>query len=139
MIEPSLLHQFINPCDNSFHSVFKLSYYRRIAHENHKAISISEKFQLAKRCFENISEDSVQNMFIKCGLLRSDLAIEEILSDLMFEGFGYLGKNKKLHRCQLQAYLQWCEDNDLNFLSSSLTVDMMQHAGCKVLSVRGSL
>lgn len=27
-ITPSVLHQLLNPCDNNFHSAFKLSYYR---------------------------------------------------------------------------------------------------------------
>lgn len=128
-IEPSLLHQFINPCDNNFHSVFKLSYYRQISKENHKSISISDKFQLAKRCFEKVSDESVYNMFLKCGILKADRDTKEILSNLLFEGFGYSGKHKPLHTLQLQAYLQWCEDNDLSFLSSTLTVEMMEHAG----------
>jgi hypothetical protein len=27
VLEPSVLHQFINPCDNNYHSLFKLAYY----------------------------------------------------------------------------------------------------------------
>lgn len=133
LIEPTVLHQLINPCDNHFHSLFKLSYYRKISNGNFSNISIKEKLNLAKQSYEEINEEDVQNMFKRCGLAENELDSADVLSNLMFEGMGYTrGENKKVHSNQLQSFLQWCEDNDLNHLSSSLTVEMLRIAGmCK--------
>lgn len=129
LIEPPIYHQFINPCDNHFHSLFKTSYYRLISHENYREISLIEKLRLAQQCFEAIGEEDIRNMFIRCGLLESDLSSRDVLSALVFEGFGCENKSLDRHRRQLEAYLQWCEDCGFPFLSSSLTEDMLRYAG----------
>jgi hypothetical protein len=54
VFRPSCLHQFLNPCDNNFHSLFKMSYYRLISHENFRQISVQVQFIIHVRKNTNI-------------------------------------------------------------------------------------
>lgn len=68
---PSAHHQLLNPCDNTFHSLFKQRYYREISNMNNGSISVQKKFKIAKRCYENVPQAAVEGMFRKCGLIPS--------------------------------------------------------------------
>lgn len=63
---PSAHHQLLNPCDNSFHSLFKQRYYRIVSNINVGNIDVKEKLNLARQCFHEISEETVAVMFRKC-------------------------------------------------------------------------
>lgn len=110
---PCALHQFLNPCDNSFHSIFKQRYHRIISNMNDGNISVKEKFNLARQCFHEISEETVTKMFRRCGLLNSDQNKRSIVSNLMCEGFTSLNKNDQYHKKCLLSFLHWCRDNNL--------------------------
>jgi hypothetical protein len=87
---PSALHQLMNPCDNSFHSIFKQRYYRLISNANDGNMNVREKFRLAKQCYHEISEQSISKMFIRCGLVPSDEDKQTIITSLMCEGVNNL-------------------------------------------------
>jgi hypothetical protein len=110
---PSALHQLLNPCDNSFHSLFKQRYYRLISNLNNGAMNLKEKFHLAKQCFHEISEESVRNMFSRCGLIPSTFNTRTIINSLMSEGIKSLDKNGQHHKLCLLSYLKWCKHNSL--------------------------
>lgn len=129
VIEPSFLHQFMNPCDNHFHSLFKLSYYREIANKNHQHVSVEEKFRVAKKCWDKIDQDTILQMFRKCGLVNTGESKRSIIMNLMYEGISCLGKHNDFHRNNLLSYLEWCKDNNLEHLASSLSADMLKIAG----------
>lgn len=127
-IKPSVLHQFINPCDNNFHSLFKLSYYRLLSHKNYEYISDYEKLHLAKQAFDAIDESAVISMFKRCGLIQSQNK-REIIHTLMFEGLGTLGKYDELHRVNLYSYILWCKEKNLHHLCSSISNPILRMAG----------
>ena len=112
---PSTLHQVLNPCDNSFHSLFKLRYYRLIADFNTGSIDVKEKLNLAKQCYDDISEEVVAGMFRKCGLIESNVETNrQVVARLMCEGI-YLDNFDK-HRDCLLAFLKWCQANEFHEL-----------------------
>ena len=129
VIEPSILHQFMNPCDNHFHSVLKLSYYKEISSRNYQQVTADQKFLLAKSCWDRISQDSVRQMFRKCGLVNTGEDKRSIVMNLMHEGLSCLGKHNNFHRKCLISYLEWCKENELSHLASSLTNNILEYAG----------
>lgn len=129
VIEPSVLHQFMNPCDNHFHSILKLSYYREISHGNYQHVSVDQKFRIAKNCWDKIDQETIVQMFKKCGLISTGEDKRSIVMKLMHEGLSCLGKHNNFHRQSLLSYLEWCKDNNLRYLSSSLSSNMMKIAG----------
>jgi hypothetical protein len=110
---PSSHHQLLNPCDNSFHSIFKNRYFRLISNINYGNIEIKEKLNLARQCFHGISQEIVAGMFRKCGLVRSDQSKRAIVSRLMCEGISSLEKRNQHHKICLLAFLQWVKANNL--------------------------
>jgi len=110
---PSIHHQLLNPCDNSFHSLFKLRYYRLISNMNGEAIDPVEKLRLARQCYYDISDESVEAMFKRCGLIPSGESKRSIVSRLMSESISTLNRNQKEHLRCLVAFLKWCRANEL--------------------------
>lgn len=129
VIEPSVLHQLISPCDNNLHSILKLGYYRRLSKGNHQSFSVVQKLRLAKECWDEISNETVANLFHKCGLSSSAPDKRSVVMNLILEGMSALGKNNQLHRKNLLSYLQWCDDNSLNHLASSMTPEILEYSG----------
>jgi hypothetical protein len=115
---PSALHQLMNPCDNSFHSIFKQRYYRLISNSDEGNIGVKQKFLLAKQCFHEISEESISNMFLRCGLIPSDRNNHTIVTSLMCEGISNLDNHNQHHKKCLLAFLKWCKYNNLRHLCS---------------------
>ncbi len=109
---PSSLHQLLNPCDNSFHSLFKQSYYRMVSNMNRGSFQLEEKFNLAEQCFHSISKETVIKMFERCGLIGGKDK-REVVTALMFEGIGSLENHNHHHKKCLLAFLQWVKNNDL--------------------------
>ncbi len=133
VIKPSVLHQLMNPCDNNFHSCFKLGYYRKISNYEEGSISLKEKFHLAKKSYEEISETSVARMFIHCGLTGSNVHPREKILNLMFEGIRALNKKNSYHQKCLISYLKWCKLNNLVHLCSSLNPLILDLLGIKLV------
>lgn len=113
VIKPAILHQLLNPCDNSFHSLFKLSYNQEISNRSSiDKITTKEKLQIARKCYEDVPKDAVISMFKKCGLFGGDY--EAMIGNLVNEGLHYLRGDKKLsHQKQLRSYIKWCQFNKL--------------------------
>jgi len=109
---PTHLHQLLNPCDNSFHSIFKRRYYRIISNMNQGNMDVAEKFKVAEQCFHGISVDSVVNMFRKCGLIGADNDKREKVISLMCEGIKRLGNHYQYHKKCLLAFVQWSKLNN---------------------------
>lgn len=112
IFEPSL-HHLLNPCDNNFHAIFKLHYNREISNHSTDKITIQEKFLIAKRAIENVSEESIVSMFKRCGLLSPATNYKKLVTELVNEGIHSLEKEKKaLHQNQLKCFIEWCEKNE---------------------------
>lgn len=129
VIEPSILHQFMNPADNDFHSVFKLKYYRLLSRGNYAKLSDYEKFYLAKTAYQAITSSSIVSMFEKCGLLATEKDKSDVVFNFMFEGIRALGKNGDFHKRNLAEYLDWCDRNGFEFLYSHLNGNILRMAG----------
>lgn len=127
VIEPSKLHQFMNPCDNNFHSLFKSSYYRITSSQN-SPVSIPKKYAIARDCYHAISEHVVAQMFVKCGLI-GDADKQTTILRLVFEGMGCLWKYDQFHRKNLIAYMDWCEENNLKHLCASINSSILELNG----------
>lgn len=114
-ILPSTHHQLLNPCDNSFHSLFKQRYYREISNVNRGKLSVKEKFYIAKECYHNVPQESIERMFRRCGLTDSaEQNKRSIVLSLVCEGTDSL-KNSRYHKLCLLRFLKWCRSN--NFLN----------------------
>lgn len=112
---PSALHAMLSPCDNNFHSLFKLSYYRMISEKNYTFINLREKLLLAKLCYDSISSEVIAGLFRTCGLVGSgDKRL--LVSRLMCEGLKLVGNRDDFHRNNLIAFLKWCLENNLPHL-----------------------
>lgn len=127
VITPSLLHQLLSPCDNSFNSIFKQYYYRYLASENCSTITEERKINLALKSYKKISSQSISSMFKKCGWVPHHDLRGSILN-LMSEGTGPV-KNNENHKSNLMSYLKWCIDNNLVSLCSSITRDILCSVG----------
>jgi len=111
-ILPSALHQLLNPCDNSFHSIFKHRYYKIISSIN-ESVGVKEKLNLARQCFHDISKETVAKMFQRCGLISTDQTKRSVVTGLMCEGMTCLHKHNQYHKVCLLSFLQWCKRNNL--------------------------
>jgi len=110
---PCAHHQLLNPCDNSFHSIFKQRYYRVISNMNDGNLGVKEKLNLARQCFHEISEETVAGMFRRCGLVRTGQSKRNIVSGLICEGMTSLDKHNQHHKICLLAFFQWCKISNL--------------------------
>lgn len=128
VIEPSSLHQLLSPADNSFHSLFKISYYRLLSNQNRSAISEVEKLKLAYTCYHAIESDSIISMFRRCGLLPTEEDLESVVLKLMSEGICAIGKSR-FHRKSLQMYLKWCGESNNISCCSSITPELLRLVG----------
>jgi hypothetical protein len=115
VIQPPVLHQLLSPCDNYFHGLFKLNYYRKISNLSSSLISIKTQLQIAAECYHSISRETVRNMFSKCGLLGGNK--KNIVLDLINDGIHY-SKHKDIQLQNLQIFFKWirlqkkyCGDN----------------------------
>lgn len=111
---PCTLHALLNPCDNTFHSVFKMRYYRLISAFNGGSITSREKLHLAKQCYFSISEETVASMFLHNGLVDSFGEERRNVTRLMCEGLRCLDKGQ--HKVCLINFLKWCRVNALREL-----------------------
>jgi hypothetical protein len=100
---------------------------RLISHSNYSVISVSEKFKLAKQCYESVG--GVQEMFRRCGLIDSSKSKREVLVNLMHESITCLDNNNQFHRNNIVCFLKWVKENDMNLqtLCKGLTVDLVSH------------
>lgn len=130
VIEPSALHQLLSPADNSFHSLFKISYYRLLSNENRSAITEVEKLQLAYKCYHAIDSASIVSMFRRCGLLRTEEGLESVVLKLMSEGISAVGKSSA-HRNNLRMFLKWCQLTKNVSCCSSITADLLRSVSLK--------
>jgi hypothetical protein len=112
---PSAVHQLLNPCDNSFHSVMKMSYYRMVSNTN-SIIDLKMKFRMALTAYESIGSDIVTSMFGKCGLIPTAEDKLTIAKTLLCEGLTTLDANDQKHKKALLKYLIWCRENDRYYL-----------------------
>lgn len=112
---PTALHQFLSPCDNNFHSIFKLAYYRLVSEGCYTSINIEEKLVLAKMCYDQISSDVISSLFVTCGLVGTEDK-HGLVSRLMCEGLKLLGHRDSFHKNNLVSFLSWCLENGLNDL-----------------------
>lgn len=129
VIQPSLLHQLLSPADNNFHSLLKLSYYRKISQRSSSTLSITEKLFLAKQCYDVIDSFAIRSMFTRCGLVKSNQDKRTIVYNLMFESIRALDKHKQLHKNSLADFLKWCNSNNRKFLYASLTYERLKMTG----------
>lgn len=109
---PSIVHQLLNPCDNTFHSLFKRSYYRTISNLNDGAISLEKKFNMAMECYFNIGDEIVEGMFERCGLINSGKNKRALVTGLVCEGITSLEKHDQYHKKCLLSFLKWARAND---------------------------
>jgi hypothetical protein len=127
VIEPSQLHQLISPCDNHFHSILKLSYYRLVSQESTSVISDEKKLLMAFQCYRRIGSDTILSMFRKCGLLTLRDK-RTVVMELIAESVKSV-RSSDTHRSNLLCYLRWCDENNFISLCSSLTPDISRAAG----------
>lgn len=80
---PTYLGQLFDTCDNSFHSVFQHIFEELLC--EYQEPTIVEKIQCAKRAYESVSREAVQNMFRHCGLV-GDERPEQVVQRLVHEG-----------------------------------------------------
>jgi hypothetical protein len=129
VLTPSVLHQFLNPADNNFHSLLKLGYYKRISRGNYGKLSITEKFKMAKDSYDSVSASSIVSMFERCGLAPSLEDKSTTVYNLMFEGLRALGRNEEFHKNNLAAYLTWCDESQRSYLYDGLNANILRQAG----------
>lgn len=122
---PSRQHQFLNPPDNSFHAVFKRSYYSKISALSTSVLTNRSKLRIALQSYNAISGETVSGMFVRCGLISPGSDKRKLLMNLMCEGLSTLRKKDDLHLEQLRSYLVWCEENNYDHLCSSLTEELL--------------
>lgn len=128
VISPSALHQLLNPCDNNFHSLFKLKYYRILSQQNSTFFSPTEKFKMAKQSYDDIGVVVVARLFERCGLVGTGDK-ESIVYNLIFEGIATLNKYNGFHRNSLASYMHWCVDSGNSDLCSHLNPTILKLAG----------
>jgi len=132
VIKPPELHQLLSPCDNHFHALFKLAYYRLLANQSVSKLSNDTKLQLALECYRAIDNFSIISMFKKCGLLPTPGQEKRTtLMKLISEGICAVKKSPS-HRRNLVCYLKWCEKTGNISLCQSITADILRAAGVNV-------
>jgi hypothetical protein len=129
VIKPSSLHQLLSPCDNHFHALFKLAYYRSLSRRNSSTISGEAKLQLALQCYRAIDSTAIISMFTKCGILPTPGQDRTTtLWKLMSEGICTLERVPS-HRRNLFSFLKHCDKTNNIFLCQSITTEILRSVG----------
>jgi GNAT superfamily N-acetyltransferase len=103
MCFPTNLGSFMNPCDNSFHSVFKHYYYTSLIGYTH--VDTPTKIRLAYNAYQKVKEKSIVHMFKHVGILGKNK--KRALIRLFTEGIQPISRWKEVHQKQLQRYLDF--------------------------------
>ncbi len=100
---PVYMGSLMNPCDNSFHSVFKHNLHQLLSEK--MDCSIGEKVKLCYDAYKMISEDSIRNMYSHVGLRGRDP--KRTVENLLLEGCHLTPKWKKAHMDDLHLFQHW--------------------------------
>jgi hypothetical protein len=100
---PPYLGSIMNPCDNSFHSTFKLAFQKLLVTKG--TVSTEEKIKLAYEAYQSISDESIVNMFHHVGILGKNP--RRALETLFKEGCVPPAKWKRAHAGCYAQYRKW--------------------------------
>jgi len=64
---PPYLGSIMNPCDNSFHAIFKQAFRKLLVSKT--SVTIEEKIELAHQTYLSIKDESIVNLFHHVGIL----------------------------------------------------------------------
>jgi TfoX/Sxy family transcriptional regulator of competence genes len=112
---PPYQGSIMNPCDNSFHKDLKDKYYEFL--HNKTTMTLSEKFNFARKAYFSVKEISIKNMFAHVGLTSGKP--ETVVAKLLSEGHHPLKKNQARYKHQIRTFLKWANDTDFEFDSNS--------------------
>jgi len=108
---PSYMNHLMNPCDNYFHASMKRRYWSSI--DNLKYVSIQEKVNAIRDAYYSEEESSIIKYFRNCGIV-GDKKSSEVVSNLLNEGLFPTKKFHSLHIKQLDNYVKWFTNNEID-------------------------
>jgi hypothetical protein len=102
---PTYLGQLLDACDNSFHSVFQHNFQELLC--DFQQPTIVEKIQCAKRAYDSVPREAVQNMFRHCGLVGAEPP-EKVIQRLVHEGIRPTPRHFPMHLELIEELLLHC-------------------------------
>lgn len=111
---PTYLGARLDPCDNSFHSVFRRQYQARALH--YKRLNLEQRLRLLCTVYHEIPDEVVEGSVRHCGYAGGDP--RDIMEALMGEGAKPRGGLTPQQREDVRAYLTYkqqtgyCEDDE---------------------------
>jgi len=100
---PALLGHLMNPCDNSFHSSYKLKIQQKLI--NFPSVTREEKLRIIETSYYDCGESNIQALFKHCGI--TDTNPVRSMRRLVTEGVHPAEKFTDLHAHQLDEYKKW--------------------------------
>lgn len=100
---PALLGHLMNPCDNSFHSSYKLKIQQKLV--NFPNVTRAEKLRIIESSYYDCGELNVQALFKHCGITDGNPV--KSIRRLVTEGVHPAEKFADLHAHQLDEYKKW--------------------------------
>lgn len=100
---PPQLGHLMNPCDNSFHSSYKLKIQQRLI--DHPQLTREEKLRIIEASYYDCSETNIQALFKHCGITEGTPT--KTMRRLVSEGVRPTVKFADLHAHQLDEYKKW--------------------------------
>jgi hypothetical protein len=100
---PKYLGARLDPCDNSFHSVFRRQY--QAAALQHKRLDLEERLKLLNTIYHAIPDEVVEGSIRRCGNAGGDPT--DIMNDLLCEGATPKGGLTREQQHDILAYLDF--------------------------------
>jgi hypothetical protein len=107
---PPLLGHLMNPCDNSFHSSYKLKIQQKLV--DFPTLTRKEKLHIIEDAYYSCDELSIQAIFKHCGII--DRNPVKTMRQLVTEGVHPRSKFTDLHAHQLDEYKKWVAVTEYN-------------------------
>ncbi len=100
---PVSMGSLMNPCDNSFHALFKHNLHQLLSEK--MDCSITEKINLCYKAWKMIKGDSIRHMYRHVGLHGRDP--KRTVQNILLEGCYLTPKWKTAHMDDLHLFDQW--------------------------------
>lgn len=100
---PAYLGGIMNPCDNSFNSVFKSAYYKLMSLEAN--VTEKQKVMLAEEAYYKPSDKAMQRIFAHVGIIKRSPSDTADL--LISEDCRHTAKSARIHKQQIKNFLEF--------------------------------
>jgi hypothetical protein len=108
LLYPKYLGARLDPCDNSFHSMFRRCYNKRVLQAGR--VGLAERLRILNDAYKATPTKAILGCMRRCGTFEGDP--EYVMAELLCEGRRRSLRISKTQERYVDAYLVYCRDNN---------------------------